>query len=611
MNEYKRDLIRLEDALSKVVPRIKEANQLATTLGRCVKFEAVLVTSIQESKVDAPLSPVEELLTQKLTHLYVRAVLHNPRSDMRRDWFWEPEVFFDRIGKMREVWMKWMLEQVMCDLHTKGDPFWTPPEQQLVGTAYLYLAPLAYRCAQAIWVPIHNFAGKREGELRVALTPTEADLKTPLKPTDNPAAMLDKPLNFTLLIEQARGLMDCANKDVRIFYTFSDEEGKRSTPPCKGKKFDPKFNETFNFQVMNCGEKMVEYLNKDAICFEVWAEAEEVPEGDVAEAISMELPPETFEFFLSHDVRKASDGAPCTFEEKVGPKNKPGHLVPQDSAHSLVFAVAQADKNFRVCNVSRPSIGHICDAATGKPVSNDWTSLHISKQQRAKDNEPWVVEIDWPTLPKVLQAPEAVGKVFTIDLKCEISEVERLGLEEPLGLLKTFTIQVAASGTGYAAALDLDETKKRYLLTASVMEIYMGSFEVSDAAVNAAMTQMRDADVGGGKSSKEIMSELADHVHLLQQQMVEDESTQNTDLGIKMQTLGYDVTAQLELSQLPSEFLQGGGAGAGSSNDVGELKKEIANLKLELAAAKDRIKYLEGASGAVNAAKQINDLRTL
>ena len=137
----------------------------------------------------------------------------------------------------------------------------------------------------------------------------------------------------------------------------------------------------------------------------------------------------------------------------------------------------------------------------------------------------------------------------------------------------------------------------------------MGSFEVSDAAVNAAMTQMRDADVGGGKSSKEIMSELADHVHLLQQQMVEDESTQNTDLGIKMQTLGYDVTAQLELSQLPSEFLQGGGAGAGSSNDVGELKKEIANLKLELAAAKDRIKYLEGASGAVNAAKQINDLR--
>jgi hypothetical protein len=60
-----------------------------------------------------------------------------------------------------------------------------------------------------------------------------------------------------------------------------------------------------------------------------------------------------------------------------------------------------------------------------------------------------------------LQAPEAVGKVFTIDLKCEISEVERLGLEEPLGLLKTFTIQVAASGTGYAAALDLDETKKR------------------------------------------------------------------------------------------------------------------------------------------------------
>lgn len=42
-----------------------------------------------------------------------RCVLHNPRSDMRREWFWEPEPFCDRIGRMRAVWAKWMLEQIM------------------------------------------------------------------------------------------------------------------------------------------------------------------------------------------------------------------------------------------------------------------------------------------------------------------------------------------------------------------------------------------------------------------------------------------------------------------------------------------------------------------
>lgn len=55
---------------------------------------------------------VEELYTKKTVELLVLATLHNPRSDMKRFWFMTPEAFFDRISAMREMWQKWMLEQV-------------------------------------------------------------------------------------------------------------------------------------------------------------------------------------------------------------------------------------------------------------------------------------------------------------------------------------------------------------------------------------------------------------------------------------------------------------------------------------------------------------------
>ena len=79
--EYKRELIRLEDTLRKVLPAVKEGNQMATQLGRCVRFDAALVTHIPQSMA---FSPVEELLTQKVTNLMVRADLVSPSPAVSR-----------------------------------------------------------------------------------------------------------------------------------------------------------------------------------------------------------------------------------------------------------------------------------------------------------------------------------------------------------------------------------------------------------------------------------------------------------------------------------------------------------------------------------------------
>ena len=43
--------------------------------------------------------------------------------------------------------------------HTTRDPFWSPPQPQELGKAYLYLAPLAHRAETAQWLPVVDFSG--------------------------------------------------------------------------------------------------------------------------------------------------------------------------------------------------------------------------------------------------------------------------------------------------------------------------------------------------------------------------------------------------------------------------------------------------------------------
>ena len=574
---------------------------MASQLGRCVTFEASLVTYIPESTVDDPLSPIEELLTQKVTELMVRCILHNPRSDMRREWYWQPQVFSDRIARMREVWQKWMLEQLMNTLHVADDPFWAAPTYQLIGSAYCYLAPVAFCCACSEWVPIVNYRGEKQGELRVHLTPTQADFKTPLHPTDKADTLVGKDHHFKLTIEQARGLMDCPNKNVRIEYTFSNEEGKRSTGVCKGKKFDPKFNEEYNFTLTSMSEMELTYLCKDAICFEVWGEADDVEEADVAEAVAMELPPETFEFFLSHDLRTGAKLCPFKADVAYG-KGQVGnaHVIDPSKALELVFSIAQADKHFKVAEVGHVRLGNLRDAS-GKNVDSNWMKVGVGKQGRASDSDPFVVELaPAPAMPAALKnAPK--DSVFIFTLQSEILEVERLGLEEPLQLQQDVVVMV---GGGTVEASDA-EVKKRARQTTVVQEIYMGQFEVSDAAVNLAMMSLRDQSDDG---AKDVLAELEETVHKLQSIMTEEAARQFEDLALRTAQLGLDLTKQLEVWQLPSELL-GISGGSGGPQDAVSLKNEVEELKRLLRAANERIAYLESANGANRAQQQISALR--
>ena len=79
-----------------------------------------------------------------MNELLVRVELDNPRTNKRRDWMWHPETFYDRLGSMRKAWEEWMLKERPIPMHTPSDPLYAAPTSQLIGTAYLYLAPVLY-----------------------------------------------------------------------------------------------------------------------------------------------------------------------------------------------------------------------------------------------------------------------------------------------------------------------------------------------------------------------------------------------------------------------------------------------------------------------------------
>jgi len=606
VSEYKRDLIRLEEQLTKLVPRVKEANTMGVQLGRVVTFQARLVTSVPESGVEDILSPVEELYTQKTVELLVLANLHNPRSDMKRSWFLTPEVFFDRISAMREMWQKWMLEQVMGQLHVKSDPFWTKPVTDLVGKSYLYLSSLTYQVEMAQWLPIIDWSGHKVGELRVMLTAYEPDYSTKLRPTANPEAMLGKKLAFILRIEQARGLMETANKNCYIEYTFSDDEGTHKTGVANGKKFDPKFGEEHKFEV-TVSENMQRYLQKDAICFSVMGEADDVDEDDIAEATQMELPPETFEFFMSVDFADAASGKGMPFDSDML-DGEPGYTLSQASGHKLVLAIAQSDKNFKIIKLVRGMLGNFRDAS-GKVWDASWMPCMISKQSRLDEHQPWIAELEVNAFPAALNAPDAVGQVFFADLKAEVDEVERLALEEPLQLLKKVTFRVCAKGTAALVDVETGEQQKRFKRTALLQEVYMGQWEVSNEAVNIAMTELRNQDDAG---SSDMMKLLDDDVSRLQATMVEEQRRQAEDLSTRLLANGIDVGVINNLSVIPDDVGGGGDDKVASltkqkekaEEDAARALKEKVALEQEVAALKARIKQLESNQSAGQAASQ-------
>ena len=136
--------------------------------------------------------------------------------------------------------------------------------------------------------------------------------------------------------------MNCRRNDSHMNRTSTKGSPSSGLGPFGSVKQTHMFSEnSFALSLPAVDEQLVAYLCKDALCFEVWGECDDVEETGVGEAVEFEVPPENFELFLAVDMKVADTGEHCAFEADCGKKGAAGFVVAQETAHKLTLAISQ------------------------------------------------------------------------------------------------------------------------------------------------------------------------------------------------------------------------------------------------------------------------------
>jgi len=526
---YRRDLIRLEETLVRLNPVVGEANAMATQMGRKVAFGIKLVTNIPEV---AAASPLDELWADKTTDVMVRVTMTGHTDEIRRSWLWTVDEFYDRIFMIRDQFALHLRAQPTLARNKPGDPFWAPPKPEVIGKAFLYLTPLAHRSSFSDWLPIVDSAGKTQGELKVSLKCTAANYVDALAPVADPKATLGEELHFTLRIDGARGLIGDVTTDTFVRFNFSDEETPRTSDVCEGRTTTPQYQFKEAFDVEALSEKMLAYLTTDAICFEVWGQAEEVAEG-IAKAAAIEQPPEIFDFFVSIDIHEATGEVrtgswiEAAWEKGMTRDGKPALYVTQNRARRIVIAVSQQQSLFMVSRFAHVWLGNLRDE-----FHEVWDAsfIPLSIVSQARNGDRFELVCEWFSQFDMLNQASAAGKIFYMDVKLECTELERLVLEEPVILNRRLNVAISATpkeasggvlgigglvgGKRGQARRIIHEGDGKGIVADSNrlhrleehMQHYMGSWDITGEAVDIAMASLKSSAVAD--TGKEIKKQL-------------------------------------------------------------------------------------------------------
>ncbi len=73
-------------------------------------------------------------------------------------WLWSKAKFINRKYLMQELYQKWSNGDNI-DESEETDPFWDPPEDYFLGSAFVYLQSLAYQIEADETLSITNYQG--------------------------------------------------------------------------------------------------------------------------------------------------------------------------------------------------------------------------------------------------------------------------------------------------------------------------------------------------------------------------------------------------------------------------------------------------------------------
>ncbi|KAH7638537.1 kinesin-like protein kif28p [Dermatophagoides farinae] len=254
-NSIEQELLNKE--LLELIPAVEEANAISEELEKMVHFENVLVSPIFLGKIGRKPEP------------YV----HVMNSNTGQEFLWNKEKFLDRMYFMKQMYHCYETGEEEWDVPLEEDPFTENLDAEcLIGTAQLYLQPLAYMIEIKEHLSVNDFTGQEIGVINVEIIPCDENGQEYVEQddvyVDTPQELLGKSLNFIIKIIGCRGLPNKFTEIYLKYLMFVDENYSISDKV--GVTVNPNFNFKKLFHYSHVTQPLIDYLKEGILNIEIW-----------------------------------------------------------------------------------------------------------------------------------------------------------------------------------------------------------------------------------------------------------------------------------------------------------------------------------------------------
>lgn len=259
--------VRFDDHLLHAIPLVNEANSIGDELQRQTMFALKLLACWPPPAVLAKpalsLEDDEAAIAEGIT-ADLKVQVNFQEAGTFRSVLWDADFFHDSLYEMREMYQVFIennraLESVLV---SACDPFYEPPQPQLIGKSFVFLASLEFGCKVAETVPIFDQRGATNGTLKCEVTPTvlshewQALQHRLVESCPDDVSQLRLPtladfvganLRVSVCVERLRGVPGKLCKDVYVVIKWgageADEE-EHTSPPSPSPTVDPQIDFT-------------------------------------------------------------------------------------------------------------------------------------------------------------------------------------------------------------------------------------------------------------------------------------------------------------------------------------------------------------------------------
>ena len=271
----KNELMKLEQT-KKENEMIKKSEKLESNLTIIMKKLSKIKIIIKEFKRNINLevnlqSNVMEDGEEKTPNIIIRVENYEEGTV----YYWTAETFHNRFDLMNDLFDRYYDNDIdLANFTNEDDPLWDEPTHSLLGYAFYKLEPVAYLMSNPSTISIISPIGNVMGQLEVDIIPhDENDMEYDEVP-ESPSELIGQSLCFKVVIISAKNLPVNFCRNLKIEYqTFYDRQVNYTKlyNETDSKLTEFKIGEEFEHKIDYLTKEDVEFLEKDKICFKVFA----------------------------------------------------------------------------------------------------------------------------------------------------------------------------------------------------------------------------------------------------------------------------------------------------------------------------------------------------